>query len=162
MPIIQGSLTLTMLANREDMGAGIKRWRIDAVDAVGRRWKHGPFSGTQAAGEAVRDTVVFHTADQDRRDLLAHIGTRGSIETFDFAPRDIDGRQGEVAILLDFADMSGEQDIKIAWWIDALSDTDFNAIRRRAGFTTTQGARIRNRAAKLLVASQVLDQTEVP
>ncbi len=53
--------TLTKLANREDLGPGIKRWRIDAVDDLGRRWVHGPFSGTRAKGESVRDAVVFDT-----------------------------------------------------------------------------------------------------
>ena len=38
MPII--SRTLTKLANREDFGPGIKRWRGDAVDALWRSKYH--------------------------------------------------------------------------------------------------------------------------
>ncbi len=57
MPIV--SRTLTMLANREDIGPGIKRWRVDAIDALGGVWVHGPFSGTRAEAEVIRDATVF-------------------------------------------------------------------------------------------------------
>lgn len=67
MPIV--SRVLTKLANRADIGPGIKRWRVDGLDGRGQPWVHGPFFGTQAEGEIVRD-AVFTTAqleDEDER-----------------------------------------------------------------------------------------------
>ncbi len=59
MPIVR---TLTFLANREDINPGVKTWRVDGMDALGRRWVHGPFSVTQAEAEVIRDTVVWEEA----------------------------------------------------------------------------------------------------
>ena len=55
MPIV--SRILTILANREDIGPSVKRWRIDGVDGRGANWVHGPFTANQTDAEAIRDSA---------------------------------------------------------------------------------------------------------
>ncbi len=129
MPIT--SRTLTMLANREDIGPGVKRWRIDAVDALGRPWKHGSFSGTQTEGEAVRDSVVFDLAELDKRELLEWVQARNTVASFDYTNRDITEAQGEEHVFQWFMESLGAEAITVAWWFDSLNTGAFNAITTR-------------------------------
>jgi hypothetical protein len=82
MPII--SRTLTKLANRDDIGPGIKRWRVDGVDGRGAGWVHGPFFGTQAEAEVIRDAAWSTEQLEDHDEQLGHefILAGGAPESF--------------------------------------------------------------------------------
>ena len=55
MPIV--SRVLTLLANREDLGPGVKVWRADGVDGRDQKWYAGPMTATQAEAEVMRDAA---------------------------------------------------------------------------------------------------------
>ena len=138
MPII--SRTLTRLANRPDRGLGIKSWRIDAVDAVGRRWKHGSFLGTRAEGEAVRDTVVVDLAELDRRELLEWVQARNTVAAFDYTDSDITEEDGEDHVFKWFMESLGAEAITVAWWLDSLNTGAFNVITTRMNIVEHRSA----------------------
>ncbi len=82
MPII--SRDLTLLANREDIGPGVKTWRADGVDGRGQKWCAGPMLGTQAQAEAMRDAawIAKQLEDHDERLGLEFIDEGGAPESF--------------------------------------------------------------------------------
>ncbi len=129
MPIT--SRTLTELASREDIAPGFKRWRVDAVDAKGRRWVHGPFGGTLAEAEPIRDAVAFDLADLDKRELLEWVQARNTVADFDYTDRDIAEAQGEEHVFQWFMESPGAEAITVAWWLDSINTGRFNAITTR-------------------------------
>ncbi len=137
--------TLTMLANREDIGPGIKRWRVDGVDALDRIWVHGPFSGTQAEAEVIRDGVVWDLAELDKAELLAWVQARNTVADFDYTDRDIVQADGEEHVFQWFAESPGVDAITVAWWMDEINTGRFKAIRDRIGYTAAQGSAITSR-----------------
>ncbi len=143
MPIT--STSLVKLANREDVGAGIKRWRVDGLDARGRRWVRGPFFAIEAEAEAIRSTVVWNLSEADFAELLVWVQSRQSVADFDFTNRDINEDEGEEFIFQTFAESPGDEAIKLAWWMDDINTGKFNQIRDRLGYTGTQGADITSR-----------------
>jgi hypothetical protein len=83
MPIV--SRVLTKLANREDLGAGVKRWRVDGVDSRGKRWTHGPFTAVEGApAEAIRDAAwtTEQLEDDDEQEGMAFVEAGGAHEGF--------------------------------------------------------------------------------
>ncbi len=157
MPIT--SRTLTMLANREDSGPGIKRWRVDGVDALGRIWVHGPFSGTQAEAEVIRDAVVWDLAELDLRDVLEWVQARNTVAAFDYTDRDITQAEAEEHVFKWFAESRGVDAITVAWWMDGINTGKFNSIRDRIGYTGDQGATITIRFSDMVVVEPTYDLT---
>lgn len=155
MPIV--SRTLIKLANREDLGPGIKRWRIDGVDTLGRAWVHGPFSGTQAEGEALRDSVIWDTEDMDRNNVIHWVRAGNTPDTFDLTGRDINFLRAENYVFSFFAQRKGDEVMNLAWWVDGLTNPKFNQIANRLNFTSAQKNRIKSRAANLAAAASVFD-----
>ncbi len=143
MPIV--SKTLTIVANREDLGPGIKRWRVDARDARGRNYVHGPLFGTQAEAELVQTTVSWDLTKVDKANLLSWVQSRNTVASFDYSNRDIDEDAGEDHIYKWFAEAQGGDAITVAWWMDSLNTGAFNKIRDRLGYTGEQGADITSR-----------------
>lgn len=82
MPIV--TRNLVRLANREDLGAGVKRWRVDGIDHAGGNWVHGPFSGTRAEAEAIRDGcwTSAQLQDAEERRGIEFITAGGAPESF--------------------------------------------------------------------------------
>ena len=157
MPIV--SRTLTLLANREDRGPGVKRWRVDATDARGRIWVHGPFFGTQAAGEVVRDAVAFDLAEQDKAELLEWVHARNTVAAFDYTGRDITEAQGEEHVFQWFAESPGAEAITVAWWLDSINTGTFNNILGRVGYTGDQGDSITSRFTSMVTVDPWYDLT---
>ncbi len=157
MPIT--SRTLTKLANREDRGPGVMRWRVDAVDAKGRRWVHGPFFGTQAEGDVIRDAVVFDLAEEDKSELLAWVQARNTVAAFDYTDRDITEVRGEEHIFQWFVESLGAEAITVAWWLDAINTGKFNNILGRIGYTGNQGDSITSRFAGMVTVEPFYDAT---
>jgi hypothetical protein len=143
MPIV--SKTLTKLANREDVGPGIKRWRVNGLDARGRIYVHGPFNGTQAEADVVRDSVVWELTEADKAELLAWVQARNTVASFDYTDRDITEADGEEYIFQWFAEAQGDDAMTVAWWMDSINTGKFNSIRDRIGYTGQQGADITSR-----------------
>ncbi len=153
------SRTITMLANREDIGPGIKRWRVNGVDALGRIWVHGPFSGTQAEADVIRDAVVWNLAEQDKAELLEWVQARNTVADFDYTDRDIVQADGEEYIFQWFAENLGAEAITVAWWMDGINTGKFNSIRDRIGYTGDQGATITIRLSDMVVVEPTYDLT---
>jgi len=143
MPIV--SRTLTKLANRDDIAPGWKRWRVEGVDAKGRNYVHGPFGGTQADAETIKDGVVWDLALTDNSELLEWVQDRKTVASFDYANRDITENDGEEYIFQWFAESLGVDAITVAWWMDSINTGKFNSIRDRIGYTGQQGADITSR-----------------
>ncbi len=154
------SRVLTLLASGVD--PGVKRWRIDAVDALGRVWVHGPFNGTQAEGEAARDAVVFDTAGLDMQELLefVQLGAPNTVAAFDITNRDITEEEGEEHIYLTFATNDREIALTLAWWLKTLKTGERNTIAARIGFTGGQRGRIHQRYPPMVVVLPWLDAVE--
>ncbi len=157
MPI--ASRTLTLLANREDIGPGVKRWRVDGVDALGRIWVHGPFSGTQAEAETVRDGVVWNLAELDKAELLAWVQARNTVAAFDYTDRDIVLADGEEHVFQWFAESPGAEAITVAWWMNDINTGRFNKILARVGFTGDQGDNITSRFVNMVTVEPWYDFT---
>jgi hypothetical protein len=143
MPIV--SKALTKLANREDFGPGVKRWRVNGLDARGRIYVHGPFNGTQAEADVVRDSVVWELTEADKAELLAWVQARNTVASFDYTDRDITEADGEEYIFQWFAEAQGDDAMTVAWWMDSINTGKFNSIRDRIGYTGQQGADITSR-----------------
>ena len=126
MPI--SSLNLQELATREDRGPGIKSWRIDGVDALGRPWGHGSFFGTRAEAEVVRDAVVFGLAELDKSELLDWVRARNTVASFDYANRDITEEDVEDHIFKWFMESPGAEAITVACWLNSINTGAFNSI----------------------------------
>ncbi len=153
------SRALTLLANREDIGPGVKRWRVDGVDVLGRIWVHGPFSGTQAEAEVIRDAVVWDLAEQDKAEVLAWVQERNTVAAFDYTDRDIVEADGEEHVFQWFAENLGAEAITVAWWMDGINTGKFNSIRDRIGYTGDQGATITIRFSDMVVVEPTYDLT---
>ncbi len=151
------SRTLTLLAYREDIGPGIKRWRVDGVDALGRIWVHGPFSGTQAEAEVIRDGVVWDLAEVDKAELLAWVQARNTVAAFDYTDRDIVQGEGEEHVFQWFAESPGAEAITVAWWMDSINTGKFNKILARVGFTGDQGDSITSRFVNMVTVEPWYD-----
>ena len=83
MPIT--SRTLTLLANRDDIEPGMKRWRVDGEDGRGARWVHGPFFAVEgAAAEAIRDAAwsTEQLEDHDEQKGVEFVEDGGAAESF--------------------------------------------------------------------------------
>ncbi len=143
MPIL--SRTLTKLANREDIGAGIKRWRVEGLDSRGRGWIYGSFLAIEADAEVIRSTVVWKLATADLDELLLWVQARNTVASFDYTNRDITEDEGEEFIFTWFAESPGNDAITVAWWMDDINTGTFNKIRDRIGYTGNQGADITSR-----------------
>jgi hypothetical protein len=144
MPIT--SKTLIKLANQStSTEPDRKRWRIDGVDALGRGYVHGPFSGTQAEADAVLSTVVWNLTKADKDELLDWVKNRNTVASFDYTNRDITELDGEEYIFQWFAESPGNDAILVAWWMDSINTGKFNSIRDRIGYTGDQGADITSR-----------------
>ena len=158
MPVI--SRQLTKLANRDDIAPGMKKWRVDGVDAKGRGWKHGPFGPVDLVeAESIRDGVVWDLAGQDFSDLLEWVQALNTVATFDLTDRDITEDQGEEFITQWFAEALGQDAITVAWWLDGINTGLFNAITARIGYDGAQKSDITNRFTFLLVAEPWWDKT---
>ncbi len=151
------SRTLALLANREDIGPGIKRWRVDGVDALGRIWVHGPFSGTQAEAEVIRDAVVWDLAEVDKTELLAWVQARNTVAVFDYTDRDITQADGEEHVFKWFTESPGAEAITVAWWMDDINTGKFNNILARVGFTGDQGDTITSRFSSMVTVEPFYD-----
>ncbi len=156
------SRTLTPLAFRPDLGLGVKRWRVDAVDALGRRWVHGPFSGTQAEGEVIRDAWTPDLAELDKRELLefVQIGAPNTVAVFDYTDRNITEDEGEEHVYLTFATSKHEIALTLAWWLDTLNTGARNNIAGRIGFSGQQRGRVDQRYPPMVVVLPWLDAVE--
>ncbi len=146
MPI--ASRTLQILANRPDIGAGFKRWRVDGTNSRGRPWKHGSFGGTLAEAEIIRDGLTAESlglAETDKAELLAWVQAQNTVADFDFTGLDITEAQGEEHIFQWFAEAEGSEAITVAWWMDDINTGQFNGIRDRIGYSGEQGADITSR-----------------
>jgi hypothetical protein len=157
MPIV--SRVLTKLSNREDLGAGLKKWRVDAVDGRGRPWRHSAFLATQAQAEVVRDTVAFDLANQDKLELLQWVLDRNTVASFDLTGRDITEEQGEDFVMTTFAASPGEEAIPLAWWVESLGPPAFSTIRDRIGWSPAEGTLVQDRAIALLAAEPDFNTT---
>ena len=157
MPIV--SSTLTLLANREDIGPGVKRWRVDGVDALGRIWVHGPFNGTQAEAEVIRDAVVWDLAEVDKAELLTWVQARNTVAAFDYTDRDIVQDDGEEHVFQWFAESPGAEAITVAWWMDDINTGTFKAIRDRIGYSAAQGSDITSRFTFMISVEPWYDLT---
>ena len=162
MPI--GPRTLTLLANRPDLGAGIKSWRVNARDARGRVWVDGPFKATLAEAEVKRDAVVFNLPEVDLRELLefVQLGDPNTVAAFDLTDRDITEDEGEDHIYTEFAVNDRDIALTLAWWLDTLNTGQRNTIGGRAGFDGTKRGRIDQRFNAMVVVDPFLDATEEP
>ena len=158
MPITS-PLTLSQLANREDLGPGVKTWMIHAVDDRGRRWRHGTLKMTLAEAEVIRDAVVFNLAEQDNQELLEWVQARNTVADFDFTNRDITEDQGEEYIFQWFAEAEGAEAITVAWWMNDINTGKFNAVRDRIGYTGDQGADITSRFTFMVSVNPWYDLT---
>ncbi len=158
MPI--ASRILTMLANREDIGPGIKRWRIDGVDDLGRIWVHGPITGTEAEGIVIRDAVIWQLAELDKRELVKWVQVRNTVASFNYTDRDIVQADGEEHVFQWFAESLGGEAITVAWWLDSITTGTFNAIRDRIGYTGVQGANITSRFTFMVAVEPWYDAIE--
>ncbi len=160
MPI--DTKVLQMLANREDRGAGVKRWRINAVDTRGRPAKHGPFFGTQAEAEVILAAVTFDLVSVDLQELLefVQLGAPNTVAAFDFTNRDITEENGEEHIYTEFATNDRVIALTLAWWLDTLNTGARNAISGRAGFSGEQRGRVDNRYPPMVVVDPFLDAVE--
>ncbi len=70
MPIV--SRSLRKLANWDDVGPGLKRWRVDGVDGRGDNWVHGPFTANLSDAESIRDSAWPQAQLNDHEENLAH------------------------------------------------------------------------------------------
>ena len=143
MPIV--SKTLTKLANREDIQPGWKKWRIEGIDALGRKWTHGSFGGTQAYAEAELTKPLWNLAAEDFAALLQWVQNLNAVADFDYNNRDITQADGEEYIFQWFAEAEGADAISVAWWMDDINTGKFNSIRDRIGYTGAQGSDITSR-----------------
>lgn len=159
MPII--SRTLTKLANREDLGSGIKTWRANGTDGRGRPWIHASFRGTQIEAEAIRDAAwtTRELANQDLDELIDWVEARNTVASFDYTNRDIDQDAGEEFVMIEFARRLGDQAIKLAWWVESLNPPTFGRIRDRIGWTNEEGTIVQDRAIGLLAAEEFYNTT---
>lgn len=163
MPII--SRTLTKLANREDLGVGIKRWRAEGVDGRGRAWAHGPFSAIQAEAEIIRDSAwsTEQLAEVDLKEVIVWVEGKNTVASFDFTNRDITEQQAEDHVAAEFAQREGDEAIRLAWWIESLNPPSWSAIGNRIGWTGQEQSDIQDRAISLTAAEPLYDATfEVP
>ncbi len=135
-----------MLANREDISPGWKRWRVDGVDARGRKYVHGPFGGTQSDADAVLVSVSWELSEQDKTELLEWVQKRNDVSSFDYTNRDITESDGEKYIFQWFAESQGDDAMTVAWWIKGLKVGAFNSLRDAIGYSTVQGSDIKSRA----------------
>jgi hypothetical protein len=159
MPIL--SKNLTKLANREDLGAGFKKWRIDGKDARGRRYTHGPFGGTQIEAEAVRDSIDWADArrEEDYKDALHWVQDGNLLDTFDLSNRDITLEQAEESVFAWFASKPGNEAMTVVWWMEQFNTGDFNAIRNRIGYSGDALSEIPLRVSALFNAIGHYDNT---
>ena len=155
MPIV--SRTITLLANREDIGPGTKRWRVDGVDARGRIWVHGPFNGTQTEAEVIRDAVVWDLAEVDKGELLEWVQARNTVAALDYTDRDIVQADGEEHVFQWFSESLGAEAITVAWWLDDINTGTFNKILARVGFTGDQGDTITSRFSSMVTVEPWYD-----
>jgi hypothetical protein len=160
MPII--SRTLTKLADREDLGVGIKTWRIDGLDAIGERWVYGPFNATQAEAEVLRDTVVWDLAGRDRNAVLEFVqqGAPNTVAAFDYTNRDIVEDDGEDFVYLTFATSGRDMALRLAWWLDTLTTGARNTIGGRVGADGAARGRIDQRYPPMVLVLPWLDAVE--
>ncbi len=152
------SRALTLLANSK--GPGVKRWRVDAVDALGRIWVHGPLSGTQAEAEVIRDAVVWDLGELDRAELLTWVQAGNTVAAFDYTNRDLTEEEGEEHIYLTFATNDREIALTLAWWLDTLNTGARNNIAGRLDFSGQQRGRVDQRYPPMVVALPWLDAVE--
>ena len=160
MPI--ASRTLTLLATRDDLGVGVKTWRVTGANLLGRPWKYGSFKVTQAEAEVIRDAITAESlglAETDLGELLAWVQGRNTVATFDFTDRDITKAEGEEHILKWFAESMGVEAITVAWWLDDINTGAFNRILSRVGYTGDEGAEITDRFSQLVVVEPFYDLT---
>lgn len=156
MPIV--SRSLTKLANRDDVAPGMKKWRIEGVDARGRPWTHRLANPMLLAdAEAIRDGVVWDLAALDFSNLLAWVQDRNTVADFDLTDRDITEDQGEEHIVTWFATNLGGEAITVAWWIEGLNPPSYTAIADRIGYTIQQRSDVQDRAIDLLAAEPRFD-----
>lgn len=163
MPIV--SRTLAKLANREDIGVGIKRWRVDGVDGRDRSWVHGPFFGTQAEADIIRDAAwtTQQLADVDLREVVLWVEDKNTVASLDYTNRDITEQEAEDHVAAEFARRPGEDAIRLAWWIESLNPTAWSTIGDRIGWTSQEQSDIQDRAISLTAAEPLYDTTyEVP
>ena len=162
MPI--ATRALTKLANREDLGPGHKRWRVDGENLRGRPWKHGSFGGTLAEAEVIRDAITAESlgmAETDLAELLefVQLGDPNTVAAFDYTDRDIVQADGEEHIFKWFAEAEGAEAITVAWWLESINTGTFNSIRNRIVYTGTQGADITSRFTFMGLAEPWYDLT---
>lgn len=157
MPIV--SRELTLLANREDIGPGIKRWRVDGADARGRSWLHGPFSGTQSEAEIIRDGAwtTQQLADKDLAELIEWVEAKNSVASFDYTNRDIDQDAGEEHVAREFASRPGDSAIRLAWWIEDTPGPTWAAIGNRIGWDAQTQSDVQDRGIALAAAEPSYD-----
>ncbi len=160
MPIT--SRTLTPLAFREDLGPGVKTWRVEAVDARGRPWKKGPFKVTQVEAEIIRDAAVWDLIRRDKAELLkfVQLGTPNTVAAFDYTGSDITEEDGEDHIYLTFAINDREIALDLAWWLNTKNTGELNTIAGRVGFTGDERGRIHQRFPPMIVVNPWLDSVE--
>jgi len=159
MPIV--SRTLTKLANRDDIEPGMKRWRVDGIDARDRDWVHGPFfalEGTPA--EAIRDAAwtTQQLQDVDLSEVIEWVELKNTVASFDFTNRDITEEQAEDHIATEFASRLGDAAIRLAWWIESLGPPSWTAIANRIGWTSQQRSDVQDRGIALEAAEASYDQ----
>ena len=160
MPIV--SRTLTLLANREDLGPGIKTWRIDGVDAIGERWVYGSFNATTAEAEVLRDTVVWDLVGRDRANVLEFVqqGAPNTVAAFNYTNRDIVLADGQDIVYWTFATSEQDTALKLAWWLDTLTTGTRNTIGGRVGADGAMRGRIDQRYPPMVLVLPWLDATE--
>ena len=130
MPIV--SRTLVLLANRDDIEPGHKRWRVNGVDSAGRRWKHGSFGGTLVEAEIIRDTCwpQEQVDDVDEADGFSHILKGGDPETY--ARSDLTKAQWRKRIARRFWKATIEEDreflLKISPYIASFTATQIASV----------------------------------
>ncbi len=121
MPIV--SRTLTMLANREDIAPGWKRWRADGADARGTRWVLGPFGGTLADAEAKRDTAWPQQELEDHDELFGFGLIEQGMDPADYVPEDMSLNEWRERVVRRWWNTTIEEDSKFVCLVAAYITT---------------------------------------
>ena len=158
MPIV--TRTLEHVRPQRD---GTVRVQEMLIATVGHRITHSykAVSEAQAIVDMNARDVTAQLKDADFADLLAHVeikdGVKNQPSTFDFTGRDITLIEGEDFLYKLFAESTGGSAIKIAWWLKGMNNPTFIPIRNRAGHDTTEGNRVKDKAAAQDDAEDTID-----
>ena len=119
----------------------------------------------EAAAQAALDAFDWtpHLKDMDFADLLIWVESLNTVASFDLTGRDITEEEGEDFIAGTFSESSGDEAIRLAWWVESITPPIWTVIHTRIGWTSEQGTDVQDRAISLNAAEPLYDATvEVP